>query len=350
MENGAMVRVLLALFASLVCCLPLADACLWDRDTLQMERQRFPDALELITGRFPRHSKPFYDWRIRNAKRRLAAGESDASIYDDLAVAYEKTGRSELAIETALKTDELFPGRYETYANLATFYIHSRQFEQGLAWIDRALAINPDAHFGREEYQKLLVQYVLENREGETLELPIDSSEQRSAGPLYRGFAGFVLKCKGLNPGDSPESADPAERELDKALKGVLGMMRFGNFDSPVLLEALGDLLISGRQERDARRLASRAWLAAASVAPLPESRRKYRTLAESALKTHLNGNAQSLQLSAVEADFRREVADARKWYSLVEIDERTWIRKGLDPEAEFNRKYYNEPVLKTED
>jgi len=34
-----------------------AWACLWDSDTLQMERLRFPGVLEIITGKFVRHSQ-----------------------------------------------------------------------------------------------------------------------------------------------------------------------------------------------------------------------------------------------------------------------------------------------------
>ncbi len=57
--NGLSKTFVLAFFqgwCALLC------ACLWDTDTLQMERQRFPDALELITGKFLRHSREFYDW------------------------------------------------------------------------------------------------------------------------------------------------------------------------------------------------------------------------------------------------------------------------------------------------
>jgi len=50
----------IALLLVIAICLP-AIACLWDYDTLAMERQKFPDALELITGKFLRHSKPFYE-------------------------------------------------------------------------------------------------------------------------------------------------------------------------------------------------------------------------------------------------------------------------------------------------
>jgi hypothetical protein len=48
-------------------------ACLWDYDTLRQERARFPGALELITGKFLRHSPEFYQWRIEDRRRRLDA-------------------------------------------------------------------------------------------------------------------------------------------------------------------------------------------------------------------------------------------------------------------------------------
>ena len=43
-----------------------AAACLWDADTLPMERTLFPSVLELITGKFLRHSPEFYRWRVRD--------------------------------------------------------------------------------------------------------------------------------------------------------------------------------------------------------------------------------------------------------------------------------------------
>ncbi|MEQ9065245.1 MAG: hypothetical protein RLO18_00910 [Gimesia chilikensis] len=41
-------------------------ACFWDYDTLQMERQRFPYAQELIAGHFLRHSEAYYQWRVQD--------------------------------------------------------------------------------------------------------------------------------------------------------------------------------------------------------------------------------------------------------------------------------------------
>jgi tetratricopeptide (TPR) repeat protein len=147
-----------ALFIGLL--LPIATfACIWDHDTLQSEKFRFPDTLELITGKFLRHSKEFYHWRIQDRTTRLKADPTNTSLLDDLAVAYEKTDNHEKAIEIAIEIEKIKPGRYETAANLGTFYLHSGKFKDGLEQIEKAIKINPDAHFGREIYQKILVDY-----------------------------------------------------------------------------------------------------------------------------------------------------------------------------------------------
>ena len=233
-----------------------AFACSWDYDTLAMEREKFPDALELITGKFLRHSTEFYEWRVRDRSARLEKDPSDLRLYDDLAVAYDKLGQHERAIEVMLKKDRLSPNLYETHANLGTFYIHSGQLKRGVEHIKQAIKLNPDAHFGREVYQKHLVDYVLSKQQAGVTKLPLESSEATRSGPL--GFASYLLKAAGeVDPGRMDKVAS------EKATKGILGMMRFGNYRSPVLLEALGDLLLSQGWSADGKRLAARAYLKA---------------------------------------------------------------------------------------
>lgn len=41
-------------------------ACLWDYDTLKMERAAVPTAHEAIVGYFARHSDHYYRWRIKD--------------------------------------------------------------------------------------------------------------------------------------------------------------------------------------------------------------------------------------------------------------------------------------------
>src|SRR5262245_57210074 len=125
------IRVVLAVVA--VVLVPAAAvACLWDYDTIKMERARFPTTLELITGKFLRHSTEFYEWRIRDRLKKLEADPKNAGYLDDLAAAYDKTGQHDKAIETMKWQEVSNPGRYETAANLGTFYFHSGKLDEGI--------------------------------------------------------------------------------------------------------------------------------------------------------------------------------------------------------------------------
>lgn len=345
MRRPLIAAVLVVVFSSRA-----GDACLWDSDTLEMERSRFPSVLELITGKFRRHSKAFYEWRIKDRLSRLeTASESEKpALYDDLSVAYEKTGQTDRAIEIALELEELFPGRYETAANLGTFYIHNGEFDRGLEFIDRALEINPEAHFGRERYQKLLVEYIQSNMTDEELKFPLNPNGGVSFFPL--GFAAFVLESEGIDYQESARTREAGDKELDKARAGVLGMMRFGNFESPVLLEALADLLNVSTEDKDAKLLAARALLRASELAS-EDARLEYRVQAKDVLTMQLSANAMKLNshneitLEEVEAQLAVEQADAVNWYAEVQADELRWIAEGKNPEDEFLAKYHSAPV-----
>ena len=315
-----------------------AQACLWDRDTLQQERMRFPSTLELITGHFLRHSPDFYRWRIKDRSKKIAGGSNELGLYDDLAVAHDKLGQHDQAIKVILQKEKLSPGLYETAANLGTFYIHAGRFEEGLEQIDRALDINPDAHFGRERYQKLLVRYLLSRHVNGQLQLPLDNSPRNAFEPS--GFARFVLQTNNI----AHEDSNAISEEVAKAFKGVLGMMRFGKHDSPVLLEAAADLILATGYPNDGKRLAVRALLKA-SYETKTESR-KYRQLAESAIFSQTSSPSETtqLRLEALEKTFRKELEQASAWFQDLELKEREWIKRGADPEAEFNKQYTAPP------
>lgn len=317
-----------------------ALACLWDHDTLKMERQRFPGALELITGKFLRHTTEFYEWRIKDRTAKLQSDPNNLAYLDDLGVAYDKTGQHQKAIETARLAEKIQPGRYETEANLGTFLIHAGEPEEGLKHIDRAIAINPDAHFGREKYQKYLVEYVLTRRAGGELKLPLAKGEP--------GIGGFAEYVKSVHKASAPQT--PFEPELQAALKGVLGIMRFGSHDSPVVLEALGSLLANPGHNptTDAKRLAARAYLKASYETTDAEAKAAYRQMASEALgmQTRGRGTDEQLRLEEVERDFQRELAEARGWYEGLRRNELGWIQSGKNPEEEFDRLYYEEPAV----
>jgi len=334
---------ILAIALALTCLTSAAVACLWDYDTLAMERQRFPNALELITGKFLRHSPEFYEWRVQDRERRLQADPANASLYDDLGVAYLKLGNHAKAIEVMLQKTKAVADSYETHANLGTFYIYAGQLEPSVEEIDRAIAINPDAHFGRELYQRHLVRYLMSKQRDGTTQFPLDSSERYDEmRPV--GFATYVLKAQ-----VTPATAEAETAELQKATQGVLGMMRFANHASPLLLEALGDLLLSGRnRDVDAKQLATRAYLKASYESQDDAARATYRKMAEESLRLQTidEDTSDELSLAALEKEFLGELAEAQTWYQAVEADERAWISSGKNPDEEFTRKYYSEPAV----
>ncbi|MFD0893344.1 hypothetical protein KBB96_18115 [Luteolibacter ambystomatis] len=301
------------------------SACLWDRDTLDAENSRFPEIEDVITGNFPRHSTDFYTWRKGNCEQQLAKDPSQAALYDDLAVAQHKLGDQKAAIATMMAKEKIKPGLYETYSNLGTFWIYAGDLQQSLVWIDKALAVNPDAHFGREKYQRWLVEWVLAGK-------PAAPPVQKVETLLASGFAAFVLK-KEAEPGEEPELVMDEVSRLN-ALKGVSGMMRFADFDNPLLLEALGDILCQGAGNKNAIHLACQAYLHAASRVPAPEKK----ALVE---KINAIGRTVSSFNPASEAkDLKKGLQRGQKLAGATHDDEVAWIKAGKDASAEFTREY----------
>jgi tetratricopeptide (TPR) repeat protein len=317
-----------------------AFACLWDYDTLAVERQRFPSALELITGKFLRHSPEYYHWRIKDRTERLQQTTVSPEVFDDLAVAHDKLGEHDQAVAYMLQKEERYPGLYETYANLGTFHIHAGRLQEGLQHIDRAIAINPDAHFGREIYQKLLVQYVQQQQADAGTSLPLAPSVE-TRNQQFVGFGQFVLTSLNV-------PLDDSDAELQKAIKGVAGMMRFGHHDSPILLEAMGDLLLSVGDMSDAKRLATRAYLKASFESDDQSARQAYTQLAEAALQMQTTSSFSHKQLSITDLtqQLQQEIQQAERWYHDVKSRELTWIAEGGDVDAQYAAYFYEEPAV----
>ncbi len=341
----------------LLSAIPPAEACYWDKDTYKMEKQRFPNTLELITGKFLRHSDAFYAWRIEDRKKRLETAPEDLSNLDDLGVALDQIGQHAEAIETMKRALALDENRYETHANLGTFYLHSGQFKEGLVHIKRALEINPDAHFGREIVQQYLVEYVIWRRsQGRGLPLYMGGDDGDDCRPPFQKVARQLdryERIKEINPTDSylcpgfkhfgftkfvvDKGLDPKD-----AIKGVQGMMKFSNHTHPILLEVLGDLLMmkrlphSGAANADAKRLAARAYLQASNQTMGLPLKKLYRAKAVLALVGHRNMN-----LKKIERDFKRELRRGDRYFKRIQSNEEGWIKAGKDPEKEFDRTYY---------
>lgn len=161
----------------------LGVSCLWDSDTVAAELKGMPELQDVIAGRFERNPALYYEMRIARIKGKKEFSFPDD--YFDVAVALDRLGRDDEAISLIENRLDPVMGRvlmkeegykdvsYRRAANLGTFYIHRglkngeaglADLKKGLELIERAVEINPDAHFGREKVQVALVKDLLWQR------------------------------------------------------------------------------------------------------------------------------------------------------------------------------------------
>jgi len=237
-----------------------ASACLWDKDTLLDEQRGMPTVASILAGKWERHSVFFYEARIAASRKTLEADRKNLAVMDDLAVALEKSGRVNEAIATMKRKLAVDPDGYTTHANLGTFYLHAGDLENGITHIKRALAINSDAHFGRERYQLMVAEYIRDGKatpavfESGSFLLPLIIGEVDSRATLKDDAKYYEMLA--THRENIYEGGRRDRPEVAKAIEGVVGMIRFGTGTSPDLFYALGDLLAA----REDRHLAYRAY------------------------------------------------------------------------------------------
>lgn len=309
-------RRLLLACAILLACVMLdprpALACIWDDDTLRDERRGLPGIAEILAGKWEKHSRFFYEQRAARMKERIAANPQDLAAYDNLAVAHEKLGDQEAAIEVMLQKEKIKPGEYTTHANLGTFYLHKGDLDKGIEHIRRALEINPAAHFGREEYQLRAAVFLREAQKNPALR------EQHH-------FLSYDPENPSALPWMSEAMWDGSPEKLrdmrlkDNVFDGIVGMIRFGTGTSAELYFVLGDLL----GLRGDRNLAYRAYARALDLKhPREADIQKRMEWLTTAMHDH---NEVNLVTIAAE---RRE---AEAWVKAYQDYEDALLREGKD-------------------
>jgi hypothetical protein len=276
----------------------------------------------------------------------------DPALADDLAVAYSKLGRHAEGIALLEQVLAAHLDRYETLANLGTIHMLAGNLKTGKEYVDRAIVINPDAHFGREKYQSLLAEYFLTERKSPHAAADEQSFIIHPKGQSC-GFAKFVLEKRGWVGGTIYEGSNEVEAkkaELAAAQKGVLGMMHFANYDSPLLLEALGDLLIAWpTYEDDGLQLAARAYYRVAELSQDKGAKDEFEKAAANVLAGHWDyiknraeNEGNEVILKKLSADLKGELAAAQAYFNSIAADERRWIAEGVDVDKAFASKYYD--------
>jgi tetratricopeptide (TPR) repeat protein len=140
---------------------PDAAACGWDTESYHAEATSLPCVYDVVLGYYPRHTEGYYRTRIAAADVALAWAPYWAPALDDKGIALLKLGELEPARAAMLRRAEAEPDDYGTHANLGTLLTFTGEYAAALPHIDRAMAIEPQAHFGRERYHRQLVAFLL---------------------------------------------------------------------------------------------------------------------------------------------------------------------------------------------
>ena len=299
-----------------------AFACLWDADTLRDEEHGLPGMKELMAGKFERHSDFYYKWRIEQSTKAITADANNLAAYDDLAVAHEKLGDHDQAIAVMLAKEKLKPGQYTTYANLGTFYLHKGDLDPGIEYIEKALQINPNAHFGREEYQLKLAKFAKLSKAHPTwyqdenfLFFDLERDLIGVGLGRYRHFQGDDSVAKlGLKP---------------NVIEGITGIIRFGG-KSPDLFFVLGELLAA----RGDRHVAFAAYQHALENGhPRAEYIKECMKQVRRNIEDHEEEDQWDMNL------LKRERAEGDTWVKQYQDFEDGLIREGKDPDNTENMK-----------
>ena len=211
-----------------------ADACLWDTDTLAFEQIGMPGVVEVLTGRFDRPPVALTRARLAVALDRL--GRHSAAI----AMMTAKSGALERSGDDATH-------RYQMLANQGTFYAHrwlagganredAGDLGRAITLIEAAIALNPQAHFGREAVQLRVLVWL---RDAQPLQAADDLWKQP-------GILGFEDWTGQTITAVSRGEVDPTLADTIEGLTGLIVMG--GAWESPDIHLALSRALHASGQ------------------------------------------------------------------------------------------------------
>ena len=244
---------------SLILCVFLAlgsSACIWDSDTLAREAKAIPDVVAVITGRFERNPPLYYEVRLKRAAQQVERNPNDFGLYDDAGAACDRLGRGDEAVRWMERKHRAMEAagepvgsehRYRYLANLGTFIAHrwlkngadrSRigEMKKAAETIRRAIKLNPVAHFGREKYQLMAMEWLIASPSPQENSYTHDdflsyyesrrvnekSLEELDHGDAARGIAGLVALG---NAWESVDVFNALSHALNRAGKGIPSFM-----------------------------------------------------------------------------------------------------------------------------
>ncbi|MFO7561444.1 MAG: hypothetical protein R6X02_02275 [Enhygromyxa sp.] len=142
--------------------LPLADAraCGWDWETYHAEAKSLPCVHDALLGYWPKHVPEYHEARIEAVDHALHWLPNWTEGLDAKGLSLLHLGRLDEAEAVMQQRHAVAPAAYASHANLGTLYTFTNDFARALEHIDAAMAIEPEAHFGREKYHRALVVFL----------------------------------------------------------------------------------------------------------------------------------------------------------------------------------------------
>lgn len=137
-----------------------APACGWSWETYAAEAKSLPCVHDVLVGYFPKHSDAYHRAVIDAVDYATSWAPAYTAGLDAKGLSLMHLGELDKARVVMLKRLEVAPNAYASHANLGTLYTFTGEYDKALEHIDRALALEPKAHFGREKYHRELVLYL----------------------------------------------------------------------------------------------------------------------------------------------------------------------------------------------
>jgi hypothetical protein len=358
---------------------------------------RFAMAHDVIHERYPRHGTAYYRERNRLVRRQLADGQGrhdDAylALFDDLGAGLDALKDDDEAVSVLrdkLRRQEQLGQNggqlYATYANLGTFLVHGSaraalagnaeatgRMREGLSFIKKAIEVNPQAHFGREVWQAVTVEYLLAVSENPSLLLQYDlvgdrlaeeidpgqkdymaernwyglEGANRAAEAVLRGesygWGGrdrlrerFITKV-GAEAGwaEAVHSSHQKPVAFDEPTLGIIGMWRLGGGANPYFALALGEVMLRVGQRyiawcayERAAGMADRVWPDAEIQRQFVEHCRRRQQVIEHQLPPE--------EVSALRPRFKAELAHGLRYQQEYQEYEADAIRAGASLDDE---------------
>ncbi len=209
------------------------DAEPWDRDTLAGEAKGRLDVVTTALGASDSNTRRYYEMRVERLAKELAQTSApDAALLDDLAAALDRLDRSDEAIGVMAQKPAAIARlaspasrdnhEYRRLANLGTFYAHRwmrssdrrgtlDDLHHAASLIGEAVKLDPNAHFGRERYQLMYLQWLLD-----AYEHPLVASST----------SGRTVRKETFEP--TFVGGTDALRNPDDVARGICGLIRLG--------------------------------------------------------------------------------------------------------------------------